>query len=99
LLFQGFEVGLLRGSHRAAVSKVRPGVLLILESLHGPAYVRNARMDILAANDVAFALYDGLVGDLQLTGEAMELTGNGLTIITYTPEPDSPPAEALRFLR
>jgi hypothetical protein len=176
--------GPVRGSRRAAVSKVRPGVLLILESLHGPAYVRNARMDILAANDTAYALYDGildrlplnlarflflddrapaffldwdtvaddavaslraqaghnphdksltdlvgelatrsdefrtrwarhnvkhhrtapkrlhntLVGDLQLTGEAMELAGDGLTIITYTAEPDSPSAEALRFL-
>ena len=180
------STGPVRGSRRAAVSKVRPGVLRILESLNTPAYVRNARMDILAANDVAFALYDGilerdhlplnlarflfldqrapvffldwesviddtaaalraeagrnphdksltdligelatrseefrsrwarhnvkyhrtaskrlhssLVGDLQLTGEAMELAGDGLVIITYTAEPDSPAAEALRFL-
>jgi transcriptional regulator with XRE-family HTH domain len=178
------STGPVRGSRRAAVSKVRPGVLRILESLDTPAYVRNARMDILAANDVAFALYDGvldhlplnlarflfldqrapaffldwenvaddavaalraeagrnphdngltnligelatrsdefrtrwarhnvkhhrtsakrlhnsLVGDIQLTGEAMELAGDGLVVITYTAEPDSPAAEALRFL-
>ena len=180
------STGPVRGSRRAAVSKVRPGVLRILESLVTPAYVRNVRMDILAANDVAFALYDGilerdnlplnlakflfldqrapaffldwenvtddavaalravagrnphdksltdligelatrseefrtrwarhnvkhhrtatkrlhssLVGDLQLTGEAMELAGDGLVVITYTAEPDSPAAEALRFL-
>lgn len=178
--------GPVRGSRRTAVSKVRPGVLRILESLATPAYVRNARTDILAANDLAFALYDGildrdrlplnvakflfldhrapaffldwemvaddavaalraeagrsphdksltdlvgelatrseefrtrwarhnvkyhrtaakrlhnsLVGDLALTGEAMELPGDGLVIITYTTEPDSPAAEALRFL-
>jgi transcriptional regulator with XRE-family HTH domain len=180
------STGPVRGSRRAAVTKVRPGVLRILESLDTPAYVRNARMDILAANDVAFALYDGLldrdhlplnlarflfldqrapaffldwenvaddavaalraeagrnphdngltnligelatrsdefrtrwarhnvkhhrtsakrlhnslVGDIQLTGEAMELAGDGLVVITYTAEPDSPAAEALRFL-
>jgi hypothetical protein len=28
----------------------------------------------------------------------MELAGDGLVIITYTAEPDSPAAEALRFL-
>ena len=180
------STGPVRGSRRAAVSKVCPGVLLILESLSTPAYVRNARTDILAANDLAFALYDGildrerlplnlakflfldqrapeffldwenvaddavaalraeagrsphdkslndlvgelatrsdefrtrwarhnvkyhrtaakrlhnsLVGDLEVTGEAMELPGDGLVIITYTAEPDSPAAEALRFL-
>lgn len=180
------STGPVRGSRPAAVSKVRPGVLRILDSLDTPAYVRNARMDILAANDVALALYDGildrdhlplnlarflfldqrapglfldwenvaddavaalrteagrdphdksltdlvgelatrseefrtrwarhnvkyhrtaakrlhssLVGDIELTGEAMELAGDGLVIITYTAEPDSPAGEALRFL-
>ena len=180
------STGPVRGSGRAAISKVRPGVLRILESLNTPAYVRNARMDILAANDVALALYGGiidrdhlplnlarflfldrrapaffldwenvaddtvaalraeagrnphdkslteligelvtrseefrtrwarhnvkhhrsgpkrlhssLVGDLELTGEAMELAGDDLVIITYTAEPDSPAAEALQFL-
>lgn len=180
------STGPVRGSRRAAVSKVRPGVLRILESIETPAYVRNARMDILAANDVAFALYDGvldrdrlqlnlarflfldqhapeffldwetvtddtvaalraeagrnphdkslteligelatrseefrtrwarhnvkhhrtaakrlhssLVGDIELTGEAMELPGDGLVIITYTADPHSSAAEALRFL-
>ena len=180
------STGPVRGSRRAAVSKVRPGVLRILESIDTPAYVRNARTDILAANDLAFVLYDGildrdqlplnlsrflfldhrapdffldwatvaddavaalrgeagrsphdrnlidlvgelatkseefrtrwarhnvkhhrtaakrlhnsLVGDIELTGEAMELQGDGLVIITYAVEPDSPAAEALQFL-
>jgi transcriptional regulator with XRE-family HTH domain len=60
------STGPVRGSRRAAVSKVRPGVLRILESLNGPAYVRNARMDILAANDTALALYDGILDRLPL---------------------------------
>jgi hypothetical protein len=43
-------------------------------------------------------LHNSLVGDIQLTGEAMDLAGDGLTIIAYTAEPDTPAAEALRFL-
>jgi transcriptional regulator with XRE-family HTH domain len=40
-----------------------------------------------------------VVGELELTGEALELPGDqGLTIITYTVEPSSPAEEALRFL-
>ncbi|MFC6161205.1 helix-turn-helix transcriptional regulator [Kribbella jiaozuonensis] len=180
------STGPVRGSRRTTVSKVRPGVLRLLDALATPAYVRNARTDILAFNDLALALYDGildrarlpfnvarflfldhrapeffldwenvaddsvaalraeagrnphdksltdlvgelatrseefrtrwarhnvkyhrtaakrlhnsLVGDLELTGEAMELPGDGLVIITYTAESDSPAAEALRFL-
>jgi transcriptional regulator with XRE-family HTH domain len=180
------STGPVRGSRRTTVSKVRPGVLRLLEALATPAYVRNARTDILAVNDLALVLYDGildrerlpmnlarllfldhrapeffldwetvaddsvaalraeagrnphdksltdlvgelatrsdefrtrwarhnvkyhrtaakrlhnsLVGDLELTGEAMELPGDGLVIITYTAEPDSPAAESLRFL-
>ena len=183
--------GPVRGSRRTSVSKVRPGIHRILESLTTPAYVRNARTDILAANDLAIVLYgdildhdnmplnlakflfldqrapaffldwetvaddsvaddsvaalraeagrnphdksltdlvgelatrsddfrirwarhnvkhhrtaakrlhNALVGDIDLTGEAMELPGDGLVIITYTADPGSPAAEALRFL-
>jgi len=40
-----------------------------------------------------------IAGDLELTGEALELPGDsGLTLITYTVEPASASAEALRFL-
>jgi len=53
--------GPVRRTRRSAVSKIRPGVLRILESIAGPAYVRNARMDILAANEPALALYDGVL--------------------------------------
>jgi transcriptional regulator with XRE-family HTH domain len=42
--------------------RVRQAVLSILGGMTGtPAYVRNARLDILAANDLCFALYDGVL--------------------------------------
>ena len=44
-------------------------------------------------------MHHPVVGDLELTGEALELPGDtGLTIITYTVEPGTPSAEALQFL-
>jgi transcriptional regulator with XRE-family HTH domain len=44
-------------------------------------------------------MHHPVVGDLELTGEALALPGDtGLTIITYTVEPQSASAEALNFL-
>ena len=44
-------------------------------------------------------MHHPIVGDLELTGEALELPGDdGLTIITYTVEPGTASAEALQFL-
>ncbi|MEU6911798.1 helix-turn-helix transcriptional regulator [Streptomyces olindensis] len=50
--------GPARGRHRPRKVTVRPSVLRIIEGLHDqPAYVRNNRMDILAANPLARALH------------------------------------------
>jgi len=47
---------------RRARAEVRPVVQRILSGMAGmPAYVRNSRMDILAANDSCFALYAGVL--------------------------------------
>jgi anti-sigma factor RsiW len=47
----------------------------------------------------AKTMHHAVAGDLSLTGEALHLPGDpGLTIITYTCEPDSPTAQALAFL-
>lgn len=44
------------------VPTVRPSVLAVLNGMTGiPAYVRNSRGDILAANDLCLALYDGII--------------------------------------
>ncbi|MFF9457412.1 helix-turn-helix transcriptional regulator [Streptomyces flaveolus] len=50
--------GPARGRRRPKKATVRPSVLRIVEGLHDqPAYVRNNRMDILAANPLARALH------------------------------------------
>ncbi|WP_310166806.1 helix-turn-helix transcriptional regulator [Arthrobacter sp. BE255] len=47
---------------RRPQAQVRPSVELILAGMTGtPAYVRNSRMDILAANSLCFALYAGIL--------------------------------------
>ena len=49
-------------SAKPPVIRVRQAVHSILGGMTGtPAYVRNARLDILAANDLCFALYDGVL--------------------------------------
>jgi transcriptional regulator with XRE-family HTH domain len=42
---------------RRAPNRVRPGVQRILDTINAPAYVRNGRMDILAANRLGRALF------------------------------------------
>lgn len=49
------------GPHRVR-AEVRPSIQRILAGMTGtPAYIRNARMDILAANNLCFALYTGIL--------------------------------------
>ncbi len=171
---------------RSPRPKIRPSIHRVLDALGAPAYLRNNRMDILAANQMCFALYAGIldpqalplnlarfifldsrssgffldwgtvaddtvaalrseagrnpldrdlsdlvgelttrsdefatrwarhqvrlhrsaakgihntiVGDLQLTGDALELPGDDLTLITYTAAADSHAQEQLAFL-
>lgn len=45
---------------------LRPSIRALLDGMTGiPAYVRNARMDILAANALCLALYDGILAPEQ----------------------------------
>lgn len=175
-----------RTPRHIASRAVRPSVYRILDALATPAYLRNRRFDILAANQQCFALYPGVVapetlplnlarfmfldpraqevypdwdavaddtvaalrieagrnpldrklsdlvgelatrsdafrtrwarhnvrhhrttakhvhnpvaGDLTLTGDALELPGEDLILITYTAPADSPAQEQLDFL-
>lgn len=42
---------------RAGRAQVRPGVQAVLDSMSAPAYVNNARLEVLAANDLGRALW------------------------------------------
>lgn len=54
-----------RARERAPRQAVRPSVQFMLEAITGaPAFVRNARMDILAANPLGFALYSQMYDDV-----------------------------------
>jgi hypothetical protein len=56
-----------RRNRRKLATTPRPAVMEILAGMTGvPAYVRNARMDILAANDLCRALWDGRLDDDKL---------------------------------
>jgi transcriptional regulator with XRE-family HTH domain len=46
-----------RPRRRATARRVRPGVLRMLDAITAPAFVRNGRMDILAANQLGRAFY------------------------------------------
>src|SRR5256885_16945407 len=47
-----------RKRRRQSAQQVRPSVQRMLDAMTGaPAYVRNGRMDILAANELGYALY------------------------------------------
>ncbi len=51
-----------RPATRRGRAEVRPSIRRLLDSMTAtPAYVRNARMDILAANRLCFALYQGVL--------------------------------------
>jgi len=48
---------------RPSQERVRPNVQLVIDSVNAPAYVRNGRLDILAANDLGRSLYSPVFDD------------------------------------
>lgn len=54
----GTSAGRMR--RRSSQSHVRPTVLRVLETMTAPAFVRNSRTDLLAANDMGRAVYSPL---------------------------------------
>ena len=59
---------------------------------------RWARHDVRLHRTAVKRLHNPLVGDIELTGDALELPGDGLTLITYTAAPDSRAQQQLDFL-
>lgn len=60
--------------------------------------VRWARHDVRAHRSAAKTVHNPIIGDIELTGDALELTGDGLVIIAYTPKAHSGAAEQLACL-
>jgi hypothetical protein len=59
---------------------------------------RWARHDVRFHRSARKTLHNPLVGDIELTGDALELPGEGLTLVAYTAEPGSHAQEQLNFL-
>ena len=59
---------------------------------------RWARHNVRFHRSARKTMHNPLVGDIELTGDALELPGEGLTLIAYTAEPGSHAQEQLDFL-
>lgn len=59
---------------------------------------RWARHDVRLHQTATKRLHNALVGEIELTGDALELTGDGLTLIAYTAEPASRAQQQLDLL-
>jgi hypothetical protein len=59
---------------------------------------RWARHNVRFHRTARKTLHNPLVGDIELTGDSLELPGDGLTLIAYTAEPGSHAQEQLNFL-
>lgn len=59
---------------------------------------RWARHNVRFHRSARKTLHNPLVGDIELTGDSLELPGDGLAIIAYTAEPGSHAQEQLAFL-
>ena len=58
------QVTTSRPRRRSSPQRVRPGVQRMLDAMTGaPAYVRNGRLDLLAANRLGYALYSEVFAD------------------------------------
>ena len=66
-LFDLVRATATRPARRPAQTQVRPVIERILDSISAPAYVRNGRLDILAANPLGRALYAPVFDDSTAT--------------------------------
>lgn len=59
---------------------------------------RWARQNVRLHRTTRKRLHNRVIGDIELTGNALELPGDGLVLIAYTADPGSPADEKLRLL-
>jgi hypothetical protein len=68
-------------------------------STHGEAFsTRWGRQNVRLHRTARKRLHNRVVGDLELTGDALELVGDDLTFIAYTADVASPAEDQLRLL-
>ena len=60
--------------------------------------IRWARQNVRLHRTARKRLHNRVVGDIELTGDALELVGDGLILIAYTAEPGSQAADQLSLL-
>jgi transcriptional regulator with XRE-family HTH domain len=60
--------------------------------------LRWARQDVRVHQTARKRLHNGVVGDIELTGNALELPGDDLVLIAYTADVGSPAEDQLRLL-
>lgn len=63
-----------------------------------PFATRWARHDVRIHRTASKRLHNSVIGDIELTGDALELPGDGLTVVAYTAEPGSAAEEKLAVL-
>jgi hypothetical protein len=59
---------------------------------------RWARQNVRLHQATRKRLHNRVVGDIELTGKALDLPADDLTLIAYTAAPDSPAQDQLRLL-
>ena len=59
---------------------------------------RWARQNVRLHRTTRKRLHNRVIGDIELTGNALELPGDGLVLIAYTADPGSPAEEQLQLL-
>jgi transcriptional regulator with XRE-family HTH domain len=88
------------GRRRPAQERVRPAILAILDSMVGvPAYLRNGRLDILAANQLGRALYAPVLADPTGTPNMARFIFLDTSAPDFFPHWDSAANDAVAILR
>ncbi|HET9127429.1 MAG TPA: helix-turn-helix transcriptional regulator [Propionibacteriaceae bacterium] len=92
-------VGSLRSeAGRNPLDKQLTDLIGELSARSHPFATRWAQHNVRTHRTAIKRLHNSVVGDIQLTGDALELPGDGLTIIAYTAQPGSADEEKLALL-
>lgn len=84
---------------RARQRRPRLGVVLDALARGSDAFAeRWGKHDVRLHRTATKRLHNAVVGDLELTGDALEVPGDDLTLIVYTAPAGSPAQEKLDFL-